>query len=254
MLHTSVGTSPTWSACRCVRNTFVVAVTGRCRPLKFANDPDPRSKKKKSRSGLPTSISTDADPCALLVNGSPLPRIVTRISPSPTRSSSGTHRRRVLPTRRAHHRRQRQRIGAALEGQLRHLRDLGGHPRTPPCWAGTSMAEPCPSRASSTNDRSPGIPRMRHDMGTHPPPVDPGIPQSHRPRLVHAHPHAIEDREHPGIRAVQSAIVGTDPGNARRVRPLHLDGVLGARRPDRPRRHLLDPDPPTGRCEMLGRS
>ena len=90
MLHTSVGMSPTWSACRCVRNTFVVAVTGRCRPLKFASDPDPRSKKKKSRSGFPTSISTDADPCALLVNGSPLPRIVTRISPSATRSASGS--------------------------------------------------------------------------------------------------------------------------------------------------------------------
>ena len=89
MLHTSVGMSPTWSACRWVRNTFVVAVTGRCRPLKFASEPEPRSKKKKSRSGLPTSISTDADPCALLVNGSPLPRIVTRISPSPTRSRSG---------------------------------------------------------------------------------------------------------------------------------------------------------------------
>ena len=51
---------------------------------------------------------------------------------------------------------------------------------------------------------------------------------AHRPRPVHAHPHAIENREHPGIRTVQSAIVGTDPGNARRVRPLHLDGVLGA--------------------------
>ena len=90
MLHTSVGMSPTWSACRWVRNTFVVAVTGRCRPLKFASDPEPRSKKKKSRSGLPTSISTDADPCALFVNGSPLPRIVTRISPSATRSASGS--------------------------------------------------------------------------------------------------------------------------------------------------------------------
>jgi hypothetical protein len=65
-LHTSVGMSPTWSACRCVRNTLVAAVTGRCGSLKLASEPDPRSKKQKSRSGLPTSMSTEADSCAVL--------------------------------------------------------------------------------------------------------------------------------------------------------------------------------------------
>jgi hypothetical protein len=69
--------------------TLVVAVTGRWSPSKFAIDPEPRSKKKKSRCGLPTSMRIDAEPWALLVNGSPLPRIVTRMAPSATGSEPG---------------------------------------------------------------------------------------------------------------------------------------------------------------------
>ena len=53
--------SPMWSACRCDRKTFVVASTGSINEVKFASDPDPRSKKKKSFSGLPTSMSNEPD-------------------------------------------------------------------------------------------------------------------------------------------------------------------------------------------------
>ena len=94
--------SPTWSACRCVKKTLVVAVTGRCRPLKFATDPEPRSKKKKSRCSLPTSMSTDAEAWLRVTNGSPLPRIVTRISSGPNGSSparrAGAYARAGPPT------------------------------------------------------------------------------------------------------------------------------------------------------------
>ena len=81
--------SPTWSACRWVRNTLVVAVTGRPRPLKLASAPEPRSKKNRSRCSLPTSMSTDADAWLFFTNGSPLPRIVTRISSGATSSAPG---------------------------------------------------------------------------------------------------------------------------------------------------------------------
>ena len=107
-LHSSVGMSPTWSACRWVRNTFVVAVTGRRSPLKLASAPDPRSKKNRSRSALPTSISTDADAWLFFTNGSPLPRIVTRISPADRLGPRLQHARRI-PTRSPDDRRRRQR-------------------------------------------------------------------------------------------------------------------------------------------------
>ena len=82
--------SPTWSACRCDKNTLVVAVTGSPSPLKFASEPEPRSKKKKSPSTLPTSMSSDADAWLFFTNGSPLPRIVTRISSTASGSVPGT--------------------------------------------------------------------------------------------------------------------------------------------------------------------
>ena len=50
-----------WSACRCDRNTFVVASTGSDSAVKFASDPEPRSKKKKSRCRFPTSINSEPD-------------------------------------------------------------------------------------------------------------------------------------------------------------------------------------------------
>jgi hypothetical protein len=40
---------------------LVVASTGSISEVKFASDPEPRSKKKKSCSRLPTSISSDPD-------------------------------------------------------------------------------------------------------------------------------------------------------------------------------------------------
>ena len=70
-------------------NTFVVEVTGRPSPSKFASEPEPRSKKKRSRCSLPTSINTDAEAWHLLTNGSPLPRIVTRTSSGASCSAPG---------------------------------------------------------------------------------------------------------------------------------------------------------------------
>ncbi len=70
-------------------NTLVVEVTGRPRPSKLASDPEPRSKKKKSCWSLPTSISTEAEAWHLFTNGSPLPRIVTRISSAAISSAPG---------------------------------------------------------------------------------------------------------------------------------------------------------------------
>ena len=70
----------------------MVDVTGRPRPLKFASDPEPMSKKKKSPSALPTSMSSDADAWDFFTNGSPLPRIVTRISSEARSSAPGTNR------------------------------------------------------------------------------------------------------------------------------------------------------------------
>ena len=70
-------------------NTLVVEVTGRRSPSKFASDPEPRSKKKRSRCSLPTSISTEAEAWHLLTNGSPLPRIVTRTSSDANSSVPG---------------------------------------------------------------------------------------------------------------------------------------------------------------------
>ena len=72
-------------------NTLVVEVTGRPSPLKFASDPEPRSKKKKSRWSLPTSMSTEAEAWHLFTNGSPLPRIVTRTSSAANSSAPGAN-------------------------------------------------------------------------------------------------------------------------------------------------------------------
>ncbi len=52
--------SPMLSACRWERKTFVVASTGSESAVKFANDPEPRSKKKVPLR-LPTSINSDPD-------------------------------------------------------------------------------------------------------------------------------------------------------------------------------------------------
>ena len=82
--------SPMWSACKCERKTFVVDSTGRSIDEKFASAPEPRSKKKRSFSGLPTSISSEPDAWLRLMKGSPLPRTVTRISPSASASAPGT--------------------------------------------------------------------------------------------------------------------------------------------------------------------
>jgi hypothetical protein len=83
--------SPMWSACRCDKKTFVVDSTGSERAVKFARDPEPRSKKKRSRSGFPTSISSDPDAWLRRIHGSPLPSTVTRISPVARSSVPGTN-------------------------------------------------------------------------------------------------------------------------------------------------------------------
>ena len=58
--------------------------------MKFARAPEPRSKKKKSFSALPTSTSSDPDAWLRRIHGSPLPRTVTRISPGARGSAPGT--------------------------------------------------------------------------------------------------------------------------------------------------------------------
>jgi hypothetical protein len=61
-----------WSACRWERKTLVVDSTGSRSEEKLAIAPEPRSKKKKSFAGLPTSISSDPEAWLRLMNGSPL--------------------------------------------------------------------------------------------------------------------------------------------------------------------------------------
>ena len=123
-LHSSVGMSPTWSACRCDKNTLVVAVTGSPSPLKLASEPEPRSKKKKSPSTLPTSMSSDADAWLFFTNGSPLPRIVTRISSTASGSVPGTKTSAYCPCRGTDHGGRRDRQPRAFVCEFGHLIDL----------------------------------------------------------------------------------------------------------------------------------
>ena len=69
----------------------MVASTGSPSAVKFANDPEPRSKKKKSFSGLPTSTNSDPEAWLRRIQGSPLPSTVTRISPGASSSVPGTY-------------------------------------------------------------------------------------------------------------------------------------------------------------------
>ena len=94
--------SPVWSACRWVRKTLLSLLTGSFRLAKFAREPLPRSKTRRSRSALPTSTRMLAEAWPRVTQGLPLPSTVTRISPSSSGSSPGTnisaYSRRGVPT------------------------------------------------------------------------------------------------------------------------------------------------------------